>query len=475
MSQGVAADQAGIPMDTKPIGDQIVNRSIGVFANYFNLDLLGLSVYLSIVSLVLFVIAIYCLSLTSLRHRGWALFIAAVSIIPIHALGGTTFGFRALGFLPRDLALGITIGTLTLYVYSVQKKRLRLTYVAFCLCGLFANYYSIAFVHLFVIMSLAEIIRARKITRHHFGFAAVWVVAALPAIGDLIGKTNTWAPVDLEIMRMRNGFMIAAPISIAAVQYLRRFIIHGILCFIGIALVRNFSDESTKNEMGPWIPLAVSSLIIAVAGLIVEANTEYLRMFFSRASQVLTIASMLFTVAGLRALATHLRVKAPNLAVVSVAGFLFLFQSNVGTILRFWKGLERTRIESEQFFEAVEMVKAVTPSSAIIMAPSPIINDLAASLRTYANRRIYVAYKDGGVSLVDGHRAREWWARYQRQNAVLDTQDPDVLGEFLSQEGIDFVFLPDDLDVVQKLGESKLLEKVASTNGFIVLKRSNKF
>lgn len=469
MHQGLSAGQAGIPMDTKPLGDLILNRAIGGLADSSHLDLLGLTVYLSIASLIGFVLAVYALSLVTLRDRGWAFFLAAICIIPVHALGGTTFGFQALGFLPRDFALGLAIGVLVLYALAVQRGSLRWLYATFMACGLCANYYSICFVHLCAVLLCAELIRTRRFSPHLLGFGAIWALSAAPALWDLTSKTGTWAPVDVPIMRRRNGFMIASPLFAALSRYLRRFIIHILMALAGGFLVERFAGREMRERMRPWIAIALASTAIAIFGLILEAKTEYLRAFFSRASLFLTIASMLLTLAGIHALMERWTPSRARLATAIVAGGLFLVQSNLPSVFRYLRDLRTSREQKNRFFTAIEALAAATPPSATILAPSPEMNDIAASLRTYANRRIFVSYKDGGVTLVDGARGRDWLGRYQRQEMALGSRESSALNAFMLAEKIDYAFLPDDSTLARDAAKTGALKTVAHPEGYVIL------
>lgn len=466
---GFTAEQTGIPMDSKARGEQILLRGLGVFADWVGLDLLSFSVYLSIAVLIFYVLSIYALGVVSFKHRGWAFFLAAVSIVEVHVLGGTTLGFRALGFLPRDLGLGLAIWPLILYVLGVQRNSTIWIYAAFLVCGCFANYYTICFVHLCGVLWFAEIFRAKKPSSHLAGYLGIWCLAAVPALWDLLSKTRAWSPVDLEIMRMRNGFMIASPFFDAVRHYLRRFIFHSFAAFGAIWAIRNVADQAWRNLLKPWIGIAVASFILTIFGLILESQTEYLRFFFSRASLFFTIASMVLTILSLNILFQHWQFRFPNLAVLVIAGLFFLSQSNMGTIYHYWSGLRADRAERARFFDAIDVLKAMSSPRSVILAPSSVMNDLAASLRTYAIRRIYVSYKDGGVSLVDGVRARDWLRRYQKQEEILEARDPSILSQFMLNEGIDFAFLSENLPVVENLWKSSGIVTVAISPGYVIV------
>jgi hypothetical protein len=133
---------------------------------------------------------------------------------------------------------------------------------------------------------------------------------------------------------------------------------------------------------------------------------------------------------------------APRLGLVAAA-VVFLAQSNLPTVYRQLRDGRAHRDDRRRFLAAVERVRELTPIDAIIAAPSPEADDLAATLRTYAQRAVYVTYKDGGVSILDGARARKWLADYRRQQRAYVCRRPGAFVQFMRDEGIDYALVPE--------------------------------
>jgi hypothetical protein len=353
---------------------------------------------------------------------------------------------------------------LALYVYAVQKNDRRWIAATFFLCGLCANYYSICFVHLVATLGLAEVLRQRKLPLFSFACALLFLVAAAPALRDLFSKAGTWAPVDLEIMRKRNSFMLASPFLASLTRYLRVFIVQTLLTILAGWVIHRYGDKKIKSQWKVWFPILLASFGIAVVGLVLEAQTQYMRFFFSRTSLFFTVGSMIFTVAGLDTFFRAKHLAHTTVWVVLLSTSIFLIQSRAVGTWKYLRDLRNNREQKEDFFRAIDTLQQTTPPSALILAPSPEMADLAASLRTYANREIYVSYKDGGVSLVDGARARNWLARYLKQENTLASKNPARFAQFMKDEGIDYAFLPSSL--AASLTSHPSLSKIASSTGF---------
>ena len=449
MRSGLSALQAGIPMDSKPIGDQLLNKYIGLIAQYLSINLFSFSVFLSIISLLLFLTAIYFLCRETLESNSLALFISLWCIIEIHALGGTTFGFRALGFLPRDFALAISLFILYIYILALQRNSNKLLLASFFFCGIFTNYYSIAFVNLLGVLSVSEAIRQRTVSLKLISLILMWAALASPALMDLATKTSNWSSVDLRILRERNSFMIFTGFNIDSIKYIRRFFIHSVAGIISMVYI-----GKSKAKIEPWFYILSSSILLSITGIFIESTTEYLRLFISRASQYVTISSMILCCyASSVFLRTHFAKYSSALLYFSLSIF-FLFQSSITSIFNMWQDQRTNRQNRDEFLIAAHYAAISTDKDSLFIVPSSPSQDLAASFRTYANRRIFTSYKDGGISLVDGERARIWEHKYKIQEEVFSSNSLQPLLSLMKDGGIDYIFLPKFAKIYELLNNS---------------------
>src|SRR6185436_8137131 len=172
-------------------------------------------------------------------------------------------------------------------------------------------------------------------------------------------------------------------------------------------------SDADRRRLEPWFAISAAAFVFAVAGVVVETTTVQMKFLISRTSMFMMLAAMPIVCVGLDVIARRIDGRTAARTAVALMILFFLGQSNVPSIYRFLRDSRAQRTERRQFLAAAERVKALTPRDAVIAAPSPEENDLAASLRTYATRASYVTYKDGGISLVDGERARRWLTRYR--------------------------------------------------------------
>jgi hypothetical protein len=437
-----ARDRSFSP-DIRQTAEFAVDKGLAAIARVLYIDLLEWSVMLSFGALLVFVLGVYFLMRRSLHNRAFALLIAGVLIIPVHTLGGDTLGFQALGYLPRDMALAFVPFVLMLYLKAVREESLTWLAATCFACGVLSNYYLLLFPHLCATLLLAEVIRGRRIRLAHVGCGLLFMVAAGPALVDGFSRPAT--PVDWDILRMRLAWMMAWPPLDAVRRYLRRFLIASAVIAALWPVVRRDGTDDDRRRLAPWFAISAAALVLAVIGVYVETATVATKYLISRASIFLMLAAMPIACVGFAVLGRRVdRRRASQLAVMAAA-VLFLGQSNLPTIYRFVRDDRAHRDERRRFLEAVDRLKALTPVDAVVAAPSPEDNDLAASLRTYAQRAVYVTYKDGGVAIVDGNRARQWLARYEKLQQALHAIEPGAFMRFMRDEGVDYALLPDSL------------------------------
>jgi hypothetical protein len=426
-----------------PTGQILSSHLFVLIPKHFNIDLFSWSVLLSICTLLFFLCGLYLLVLYSLDDKLTAFLITLFSIIPIHALGGSTFGFQALGFLPRDLALSIIIYILLLYCHGVKNENSRSIKLTFFVFGLFANFYPSLFANIALTLVLAELIRAKKIHVACFWYGGLFLLGALPTVLDFSFKNYHSAPIDVKIMTSFYGYMmVARPFLSALRRYLRRFFLYAVFIpTIHYSVIRK-SPDYEKRLLAPWNAIAISSFVLAVLGVYIESTTAFAKYLISRTSMWFMLSSMIICTFGLRIFFSRYLRKGANLFTVLAVSVIFLGQSNLPTVYRFLRDTYNNREQKREFHVAINELKKLTSYEDIILAPSEEFFDLAASVRTYSSRPIYVCYKYGGVSIMDGQIAREWQERYNDIDNVFESRNPKLLIDFMQQKNIHYAFVP---------------------------------
>jgi hypothetical protein len=188
--------------------------------------------------------------------------------------------------------------------------------------------------------------------------------------------------------------------------------------------------------------IATNSFLLALLGIYLESTTQFIKYLISRTSLWFILSSMVITAYGFRIYFRRYHMhKAALLSIIAIS-ILFIMQSNLPTTYRFLRDGYRNREQTKAFHLAISKLKEVTNEEDVILAPSEEYYDLAASIRTYSFRSIYVCYKYGGISVMDGAIAREWFERYRKITEVFKDRDPKVLINFMKDENIHYAFLP---------------------------------
>jgi hypothetical protein len=451
-----------------PTGQIIANQGLAWLARSLHIDLFTFSVVLSFCSLALFLCGLYFLLLTTLKEKVPAFLITFFSIIPVHALGSVTFGFQALGFLPRDLAATLAVFILILYFHAIERDSWKERYLVFLISGICANFYPLLFFHLALTLTLAEWIRARRIDLTCIGNGVLFLIGAVPTILDIALKSTQAAPIDVEIMRLFYKYMMVSADWNSLSRYLRRFLIYALLIPpVYLIFIRN-APETVRRRLLPWTALAMSAFCLSVAGVFLESTTAYGKIMLSRTSVWFILASMVIIAYGFYGFFQTYRPKTAVMLTVVAVTVIFLGQSNLPTVYRFLDDSHHTRDQKMAFHAAVSELMKLTEKDDVILAPTDEFYDLAASVRTYSLRSIYVCYKYGGISIMDGDIGREWWKRYQNTVRIFKDRDPKALVDFMRAEKIRYAFVPADY---YKRNDPHLRERIAYESGQFVIIR----
>lgn len=453
----IAADQSQ-PLDIRPAGERALTTVLARAGQALGIDVLDWSVIISIAALLVFVAGVY-VAVRVAAGPTEALIVAGASIVSVHALGGATYGFQPLGFLPRDLMLGPALLLIAMYGVALRRGTAALAGVFF-LCGLAANLYPVLFAHLALTLLGAELLRRRRIALPVLAFGAAAALGAAPAAVDVLSRSLVSTPVDVEVLRLRHDYQIVESIPLAVTQYLRRTIVYaGLIAALWWLMRRHL--PIVARSLGPWFALAASSLALSLVGVLLEsARPELIRYLISRTSVFFIFASMVICCVGIRSLVSNRWPRSgPAAGVVAVLA-IFALQSAAPSVVR---GLVDTRTHLADrlaFHSIAQEVRALTSPDDVLIAPSDEVPDLAASLRTYARRPVWQTYKDLGVAQVDGIRARRGFERWTEMHAVLAGGDVDQIVEFMRANGIRAAVVPVSLLPADALERPELAARV---------------
>jgi len=453
-------------LDIRPAGELAVDKIFVKVADFFRIDLLDWSLILSFLSLGVFLSGVYFITTYSLENSLAGLLITLGSIIPAFSLGGSTWGFTPKGFLPRDLALGLSIWLLFLYFYGAKNDSKKHIGLLFAAAGLLANWYPVLFFHFAMVLGLADIIRLRSLKKIHFLYGIFFLITASFSLWDIIEKSKAFSPVDIEILHQRFGYLILNDWSYVFLRYLRRIIIYIILVPLLYYLVQKGNHINPK-KMVPWQALWWSSLGLAVLGLYLESYTSLTRLFLSRASIWFLFASMVI-LAELLSSWSEGKSKLIKSAGAVFISIIFMGQTMLPTVYRHIRDFRKESVDYLKEMTVFGALKELSnPGDVIFMDPQK-----AASIRAYAGRGTYVSWKDGNIAVLDGVASRRWSNRFAEAEAVFDSGDFELIKKFSRDHDIDyFVYREDELKMNrERAGKYKIFE----ANPYVVAKISTK-
>lgn len=429
-------------LDIRPAGDLFVDKVFVRIGDFFNINLLNLSIYVSVAALFVFLSGVYALGRFIFEDSFWAFILSLGSILPTFALGGTTWGFVTLGYLPRELALGFCIWLLLLFLYGKRKNILQLPYIIFFVAGLLANWYPIIFIHFVLVLILADIIQGRKISKEHFLYGIIFLGGAAFAVYDILSKLKLTIPPDLPILHLRYSYMHVSSFEYGVLHYLRRVILYLVWIPALIFVYKIILKDKIKEDISFWVSIFVSSGIIMTVGVFLEEYTVHAKFLFSRTSLFFILASMVISVIVLSKFFEHFfpNRKLKKIIIGSILLVIFIGQSSIPTIYRHLLDVSKNANEQQTFLDAINLVKEHTPSTGMILANPKYSN----KIRAYAMRPVYSSWKDGGVALLDGDKGREWYTRYIENYKILQTKDLNQILKFSKDNKLSAIFVKTD-------------------------------
>jgi hypothetical protein len=425
-------------LDLLPGTEQIAVRLLGGLGRLAGLDVLDWTVLLSFAILIIFVLGAYSLTRATLPPS-LALLVSLALIVPAHALGATQLGFQAMGFLPRDLGLALSMFVLLGYIRG--ERRTGPLAVAFLCCGLLANVYSMLYAHLGLVLLGAEALRDRGLRPRLITFAALLVIGALPT-GIAVLTRGAFSPPDLEILRIREASLLLGPFPAVLTQLLRRPIIYAGLLIVIVTITWRWGMLRRHEALTPWFAVATSAVIVTVLGLVVENATPFVRFLPSRASVFFLLAAMVLCAGLIPDVVERWRSGQARALGFAILAAIFLLQSNLPTVARQLSDDVVLAAQRRDLARVADRLAASTSFADVFLAPADELPDVAASLRTYARRPTFVSFKDLGIVLYDGARARTLFSRWEAAQSAIRAPELDTIRAFLREHRIAAAIAP---------------------------------
>ncbi len=424
--------------DTRPQGELFMDVVMVRIGEFVGVDTLPWSVFVSMISLAIFLTGIYFLVSYSLQSAEIGFLVALGSVVPAFALGGTSWGFLAEGFLPRELAVGIAVWLLYLYFYGIRLASTKHIATVFIFAGILSNWYPVLFFHFMFVLLLADIICLRSIKKEHVLYGVLWAICAPFAFYDIFAKSSSVTPINISTMRSRFGYMLFDGFEYTFVRYLRRFIIYSALISGAYALSKNIFTDDENKIITPWRSIWLSSFFISIFGILIENYTPYTKFLFSRASLWFLFSSMVIVAYTTKAICAKKidYFKGSLLIPWTIVLSIFLGQSSIPSIYRELKDLSVDRSDYAHYIKTIKKMEEFVPAGDLVLADPKDAN----KIRAYGNRGIYVSWKDGGISLLDGKGGEEWISRMTETSAVFQTQDFSTIKKFGEEHGMRFLF-----------------------------------
>jgi hypothetical protein len=448
-----SGDQSSI--DVRPRGELFGDKLLVKTSELLGLgieDLSQFSIGISWFALLLFLTMVYILGCLVFDEPFWAFILGLGSIIPTFAMGGATWGFLSLGFLPRELALGWCLGLLALFIFGRKHQKEKLVLLTFFLSGLSANWYPVLFFHFIIVLILADVIWKKKVSISHLLYGLLFALGGSFAIYDVLMKAQSTQSLDFGVYHYRYAYMMFSPIGYGIFHYGRRMILYLLWVPLIIWLAKFLKKDI---DLSLWRSLFISSTAITIIGIGLEQSTNYARFLFSRASLFFILSSMVISVLVIPKFFE--KTKHQKLISGLILLIIFFGQSAIPTIYRSFvnnkNSIDNYWIQKQNgFIEALDIIKKNTLPSEMVLANPSYSN----KIRYLIIRPVYSSWKDGGVSLLDGKAAKEWFDRYTETNKILADGNLSEIIKFGQAKKVSVILI----------GPEKIKSNAESIDGF---------
>lgn len=444
-----------------PSGVLFVDKVLVRISEFLHIDLLDWSIVISALSLALFLSGVYFLVLYSTKSTLLGLVLTLVSIIPVISLGLSSWGFFALGFVPKELSVGISVWLTILYLQGVSTASRRKISWFFGLLGLFSNFYPPVFFHYALVLFTVEVIRQRAIKKEHILYGLIFLVASPVALYDIFVKAAHFAPPVLAIIYDHYGAPLHS-LSYLVVHYLRKQIIYAALVGALWYVYRRVLKKEYPPRIVLWYAIWWSTLVWSLVGVGIEVFAPlYMKYLISRISVWFYLASMVIVAYTAYEIwfAKFSRSLTQLISFSLVLLIVLLGQTSILNVYNNLRDFKDAAPDYKEYLSVVTKLQLVVPPGSLILA-NP--DGGANTIRTYGGVGTYVAAKDGNVTLFDGVAAQQWFDRYTETQKVFAQKDFSAIETYALAHGLHYYFF-DTRDV--QTGTTTLTKKTLLQSG----------
>jgi len=422
-----------------PTGQLFINKVLVRVAEAFRIDLLDWTIFISVFSLILFLSGVYFLVFYTLKNKLLGLVISLASIIPVISLGLSGWGFLVLGFVPKTLAVGITVWLSVLYFSGIIQNSKARIFDFFLLLGIFSNWYPIVFFHYAMVMLTVEVVMARKIKKEHILYGLIFLAASPVALFDLFVKSTGFSTPDIAVIYNHYTWVLHSW-KYLIFHYLRKQIIYSAIIGGLWYIYRRILKMEYPKALHYWYAIWWSTLLWSLVGVGTELFAPlYMKYLLARISVWFYLASMVivaytsYEIYFAKFKRTVLHAAAYSLILLSV----LLSQTS---LLSTYDGIKDFRNEASDYKQqiaAILEIKEKVPTGTILLV-NP--DGEASNIRAYGGFGIYVSQKDGNVALTDGKAGAKWLKRYKETAEVFAQKDFNSIQNFAIEKKLQYYF-----------------------------------
>lgn len=398
--------------------------------------------------LAIYVAGVYWLAQLIMEHRLAALLIALVSLRVNVDLSGTGWGIYLGNAMPRAFLFAATPWILGLFIRRVRSAS-QLMGVGIVL-GLVGNIHPLSALHLYLMMAGAIVLTEGPDTR----LARLGSVSGGLAIG-IMPYLFQWlqvrdvTPLRMEILRFRADVQSFPGWDVVIRSLLSSYVVPSLIAMIGWRCLKSPQD---RDRAGAIARLALVVVICTVLGPVLAWLVPRLfAVHLLRMSGYVFLLCLLLSGFVVRALLRR------GTGTMTAAGYglaLLLFLTagggRVGEMAQWAAGIssktmtafgadvgarEGGELDKQAFLDLCRWARSHTDREVLFLVPP----ERFAPFRIYAERALFVTFKDGAVTVFSGRSAEDWYARYRDAERVYQAFEPAAVIALSQRHGIGYV------------------------------------
>lgn len=418
---------------------------LGQAARVTGKSVFSMSIFFSWACSIIF--GIFCFKIAQMFIPfGLSVLFSALCLFETHVLGGTTFGCAPFGILPREAAL--TMAVLILYIKlhnNINKSKIsEIAFLAiYGATGFLFYFYPPQGLGLFLLIFGVDLLGVRKIKNLNLLLKSLLVFGVIitPFALTYLLATKNQTPVDPDILKQRNSFMLLTGFDSNTFLYLRRFLYQSVILILaGIYILRKKPNLMQFSKFHILKSFLFVSFVISVAGMTLEINPNLVKLFISRGSIFYALFFYLFCLFALNqcfaAKSKNFR-KGFSLIII----ILLVVNTNLSGFYRQCRAELFLRKKTLEFFSIIDRHKIIEDKKHVFLVSYSPERDYAAMFRTYSGKRVFVCDKEGGVSLVDGEMAKDWAKRQNIQKQIFSLSSLYEVKKFAKEINVTYLIL----------------------------------